>query len=217
MSLTDALRLVRPDRLSRGILALGGVSLVVFTALGIPAHADRLVVLKKADASPELMEMARRLFRHDFERMKDCRILYSNESDPTCPEGQRRPSIDKDVAKGEADLNDDGVAERFFVLEVGISTCGTAGCMFKILQKQGDDWRVILDDSAGPITVREGGSDQYIRILDQADLGYHRLCSGYLEVWNGTQYGPVFASKKDEDEDEGIQCDARLGRVHNRH
>jgi hypothetical protein len=168
-------------------------------------RADRLVMLRNADASPRLKDVAQQLLGNDYEGPNvDCVAAHGQVADDGCPPGERRATVENNVAKGEGDLNDDGIPELFFVDEV-FGYCGTRGCRFTVVQKQGHGWRTLLEGSAGPLSSK-GIEGDYIRILDKTDFGYHRICSGFIYFWDGTTYQEVFPTKKDKEEDHPVEC-----------
>ena len=83
------------------------------------------------DASPALRAFA----RHYIESAAYWPDLQSYQS----PKG-RGFSLDRDIAIGEADLNDDGVPERFLTVDNPLF-CGASGCTTYVLQKSGRNWR----------------------------------------------------------------------------
>jgi len=168
--------------------------------------ADKLVVLHHADASPRLNEIAEELFGKEYKELRaHCSTPDTIHDERGCPSSWRLATVEKDIAKGEGDLNDDGQREFFFVDEVS-ALCGTRGCRFTVVQQRGTGWRLLLQGSAGPLaSSRIKG--EYIRILDRTDFGYHRICSGFIYVWDGTTYQEIFPSETARAIDRPLHCE----------
>jgi hypothetical protein len=195
-------------RLHPHLKFLSGLLLVVAGAATVePARADQLVVMKRVGDQPKLLAMAHDLYDKNLEvRHNKCWIVDMNDTDPSCPKDWRRFQIEQDVFAGEAKLSGGKDEERLFVVAAG-PFCGSAGCDFKVMQKQGAKWRVILDDAAAvPLEAHQGGVDVSINVLDQKIGGYHLICSGFLYVWDGKKYDEVFRTKQDAEDGEGVTC-----------
>ncbi|MGH7122410.1 MAG: hypothetical protein ACREFP_26050 [Acetobacteraceae bacterium] len=150
----------------RMILAAGVAAALLLAGAGPGARADQILALKTTDAPAPLMEFARQQF---------------GKWGKFFPPGM---TVDKNVWKGEAMI--DGAPARFFILVTGL-TCGTDGCEFHIYRKEGTAWHQILDGPANP-DQRRDVPGSYVHILDQKDMGYPRICVGYLYHWTGIQY-----------------------------
>jgi hypothetical protein len=183
--------------------------LVSIAALAIiPAatcSADDVVLLHTTDASPRLQAVARELFGGEYEKQRAyCATPQGMSGKRSCPESWRDVTVEKDIAKGEGHVNDDGEPALFFVQEDS-GYCGTRGCSFTVVQQQGNGWRTLLEGSAGPLIAHDVAG-QFVRILDQTDLGYHRICSEFIYVWNGATYREIFPTDKDKEEDHPVEC-----------
>ncbi len=151
---------------------------VILVSLSAVVHADQRVLLKRGDASPELMRLAHEAFDADFQSTAN---IFPEKN------------IEHDVLKGMADINGDGVAEAILVSEW---SCGSAGCGLRVLQRRDDKWVTILD----------GNGDKYFLILDRRDQGYNRICASFLNMWNGERYDEVYPSAWAKDVDRPFKC-----------
>lgn len=158
--------------------------LALAIAIGLMLAADRGAMAAEAstgesvnmqrvrDAAPALRAFARQYIQSA--------AYWPDLQGYQSPKG-RAFSLDRDIAIGEADLNGDGVLERFLTIDNPLF-CGASGCTTYVLQKYGRNWRILLQNN-----VRAE-----IRVLDETDSGYHRICMARLvESWDGTQYQPI--------------------------
>jgi hypothetical protein len=173
-------------------------SLLIVVLLGLvilPSNkamsADQVIKLMQVkDASPELKVFARHFLLKEWDDSDILRrFRWGGDGE--------RFSVDQDVRITEFDLNGDGLPERILRVEAGVETCGSAGCRILVLKKDGRRWRVIFDTVATDIAV-----------LDQTDFGYHRLCDGFLQAWNGERYFSMPSGKPaDDDLNQFVKCD----------
>ena len=137
-----------------------------------PDPGEPVVMRSVRESSTGLRSFARQYVQHAA-FWPDLRGYHSQSG--------RRFSLDRDIAVGEADLDDDGVPERFLTIDNPLF-CGATGCTTYVLKKDGTRWHILLQNN-----VRAE-----IRVLATTDGGYHRLCMARLvEAWDGTQYLPV--------------------------
>ena len=87
----------------------------------------------------------------------------------------------------EVDLNDDGTPELLCLLEHSYF-CGTGGCSYYIIQREGSGARVIGEGGGFPRLK--------IRILDRKDHGYHRIKSLDIMKWDGMRYQSIPSTHK---------------------
>ena len=156
--------------------ALAGWLGLALAAGSVPAAAEEtgesVNMQRVRDADPALRSFARQYIQS---------AAYWPDLQNYQSEKGRRFALERDILVGEADLNDDGLTERFITIENPLF-CGRSGCTTYVLQKQGRTWRPVLQNN-----VRAD-----IRVLDETDGGYHRLCMARLvEAWDGRQYEPI--------------------------
>jgi hypothetical protein len=148
-------------------------------AVALTDTGEPIFMQSARDASPEL-----RLFARQYVQRS---AFWPDLRDYQARNG-RRFSVDRDIEVGEADLDDDGMPERFLTIDNPLF-CGATGCTTYVLQKSGRNWRVLLQNN-----VRAE-----IRVLGETDGGYHRLCMARLvEAWDGTQYQPIPSGRRAE-------------------
>jgi len=80
------------------------------------------------------------------------------------------------VKLGKGDVDDDGIDERFYILE-DPGWCGSGGCLIVIVQKRPEGWKVLCESS---------GFDPHVRISDWVSMsGYRELETRYRVYWHG--------------------------------
>jgi hypothetical protein len=165
-------------RISRSLMAVVTIAAVLSSCgavTPVPVQADvgeSVNMQRVRDASPALRTFARQ-YVQSAAYWPDLKGYQSRTG--------RRFSLDRDIQIGEADLNDDGLPERFLIIDNPLF-CSASGCTTYVLQKYGRNWRILLQNN-----VRAE-----IRVLDETDSGYHRLCMARrVESWDGTQYQPI--------------------------
>jgi hypothetical protein len=119
------------------------------------ASADgQRVVFHPADTPEEQRFALEQLVRH-----------FEDEDPSTWPSALEAGRI----KLAEADLNDDGIPERFVMADVN-DWCGSAGCKSLLLQKRSGQWYLM-----GNPTLPE----QATLVLKQKKFGYHKLYTGH--------------------------------------
>jgi hypothetical protein len=80
------------------------------------------------------------------------------------------------VKLGKGDVDDDGIDERFYILE-DPGWCGSGGCLIVIIQKRPEGWKVLCEES---------GADDHVWISDWISTsGYREMTTDYRVYWHG--------------------------------
>ena len=167
--MSDAARI--PAGAWRGIIAALALAL-----MAMPARADKQVIFAPLTAGPdfdEAMEFFSGHLRPD---------QYDTEKNLEGTGGGWKLGNTLDlylrefVKIGKGDIDDDGVAERFYFLG-DPGWCGSKGCLILVVQKRPDGWKVLCEESGG---------DHSVWITDWVSTsGYREMETTFRVYWHG--------------------------------
>ena len=157
----------------RGIL----VAFVLAMALAVaPARADKQVIFSPLSAGPDFDEamefFAGHLDPDDYDTAKNLEGTGGGWKLGNTLDLYLREF----VKLGKGDVDDDGVDERFYILD-DPGWCGSGGCLILIVQKRPGGWKVLC---------RETGSDHSVWISDWVSTsGYREMMTTDRVYWHG--------------------------------
>lgn len=158
------------------LIALAAIVWAAFTPL--PAWADKQVIFAPLTDGPDLddaMEFFSDYFKSD-PKAYTSKVPLEEPSTARTPNKALDLYLRKFVKMGKGDIDDDGVAERFYILR-DPGFCGSRGCNILIVQKRTAGWKVLCEDS---------GVDHWVWITDWVSTsGYRELMTMFRVYWHG--------------------------------